>query len=242
MERPTISLCLLVPAGKANIFIWRFHPMRESFVTLSPSVDLITVSQGLTGKMTGIPAVTSSSTCNLHCRRLSALQGSVCAHCYTQKYLQSRPSIQDCYEHNSKLLSNGLILYKHLPFINATLCRLESFGDIINVTHLENYIRLVKKNNHCLFALFSKRYDLLSYYFGRNKQPKNLSIVLSSVLLNEPMKPVEHIQNQKIFTVYTKEFVNEHNVLITCGKRRCIDCRLCYQKNNSPIFITELLK
>ena len=126
------------------------------------------------------------------------------------------------------------------------MCRLESFGDIINATHLQNYVNLVKKNNHCMFCLFTKNYTVVFNYFKTHKQPKNLSIVISSLLLNETFDVSRisdlHLTNLKIFTVYTKAYANKHGVIINCGKNRCIDCRRCYTKNKTPIYVSELLK
>ena len=218
--------------------------MNEKVAHIHCSFKLLSVSQGLTGKMAGMPAITSSSLQNSHCQKLSSIKGSVCERCYSKKYLLSRPNVESCYQQNSQLLALSLIPTKQLPFVNAAFCRLESFGDIINMTHLKNYIRLVKKNGHCTFALFSKRYDLITDYFHDNKQPKNLCIVISSLMLNTPndISYLPPMRNLKIFTVYSKDYAEKHNIVINCGKTRCLDCRRCYSTNNQPIYINELLK
>lgn len=218
--------------------------MKERFATIDSCIKLLSVSQGLTGKMAGIPAITTSSLCNPNCKKNAQIKGSVCERCYTKKYLQSRPCVQDCYQQNSILLSTSLIPTNQLPFINATICRLESFGDIINSTQIENYARLARKNSHCKFALFTKNYILVENFFKTHQQPKNLAIIVSSLMLNKPIKTnyFAHLNNLKVFTVYEKEFADTNNIVITCGKRRCIDCKLCYLKNKTPIYISELLK
>ena len=219
--------------------------MKEKYSLLKPC-KLLSVSQGLTGKMAGMSAITSSMLCNIHCQKLSKITGSVCEKCYTRKYLSCRPTVEKCYKDNTKLLTESIIPIKQLPFVNAALCRLETFGDIVNTTHLQNYINLVKKNNHCMFSLFTKNYTVVFQYFKAHKQPKNLSIVISSLLLNTPfdiniIKELE-LTNLKIFTVYTKAYANKNGVVINCGKNRCIDCRRCYTKNKIPIYVSELLK
>ena len=219
--------------------------MNEKFSIIKPC-KLLSVSQGLTGKMAGMSAITSSMLCNEHCQKLSKITGSVCEKCYTKKYLSCRPSVEKCYEDNTKLLTESIIPMKQLPFVNAAMCRLETFGDIVNATHLQNYINLIKKNNHCMFSLFTKNYTVVFNYFKEHKQPKNLSIVISSLLLNEPfniskIKDLE-LANLKIFTVYTKAYANKNGVIINCGRNRCIDCRRCYTKNKTPIYVSELLK
>ena len=217
--------------------------MKEKF-TIFENFKLLSVSQGLTGKMASMPAITSSMLCNENCQKLMQIKGSVCEKCYTKKYLKARPSVDSCYRQNTDLLSSSIISKNQLPFINAAYCRLESFGDIINATHLQNYINLVKKNNHCIFSLFTKNYTVVFDYFKTHKQPSNLSIVLSSLMLNTPFEIEQCVglKNLKIFTVYTKKYTDTHNVPINCGKNRCIDCLRCYTKNKTPVFIAELLK
>ena len=219
--------------------------MKEEF-TIFENFKLLSVSQGLTGKMANMPAITSSMLCNENCKKLMQIQGSVCEKCYTKKYLASRPSVDTCYKENSALLSSSIIPKNQLPFINAAYCRLESFGDIINATHLQNYINLIKKNNHCTFSLFTKNYTVVFDYFKTHRQPNNLSIVLSSLMLNTPFDVTKcqeiGLRNLKIFTVYTKPYAKENGVIINCGKNRCIDCLRCYTKNKKPVYVAELLK
>ena len=218
--------------------------MKENYAILQ-NFKLLSVSQGLTGKMTGMPAITTSMLCNEHCQKLSNIIGTVCEKCYTMKYLKSRPAVEKCYAENTELLTSSVIPIKQLPFINATMCRLETFGDIVNATHLQNYINLIKKNSHCMFSLFTKNYTVVFDYFKTHKQPKNLSLVISSLLLDEPFGLEflpEYLTNVKIFTVYSKPFAKGNNVTINCGKNRCVDCRRCYTKNKNPIFISEILK
>ena len=219
--------------------------MKENFIKTKPFKTLV-ISQGLTGKMAGMPAITTSLLCNENCKKLSNIIGTVCEKCYAIKYVKSRPNVQKVYEENTMLLTSSIIPRKQLPFINAAYCRLESFGDIVNATHLQNYVNLVKKNNHCVFSLFTKNYTVVFNYFKERKQPKNLSIVISSLIINEPFNidylSETNLTNVKIFTVYSKPYANGNNVIINCGKTRCIDCLRCYKPNKQPIFISEILK
>ena len=218
--------------------------MKEKY-TIFENFKLLSVSQGLTGKMTGMPAITTSMLCNAHCQKLSNIIGTVCEKCYTMKYLKSRPAVEKCYAENTDLLTSSIIPIKQLPFINASMCRLETFGDIVNTTHLQNYVNLIKKNNHCMFSLFTKNYTVVFDYFKTHKQPKNLSIVISSLIINEPFELEflpDYLINVKIFTVYSKPFAKDNNVAINCGKNHCVDCRRCYTKNKNPIYVSEILK
>ena len=218
--------------------------MKENYAILQ-NFKLLSVSQGLTGKMTGMPAITTSMLYNAHCQKLSNIIGTVCEKCYTMKYLKSRPAVEKCYAENTDLLTSSIIPIKQLPFINAAMCRLETFGDIVNTTHLQNHVNLIKKNNHCMFSLFTKNYTVVFDYFKTHKQPKNLSIVISSLIINKPFELEflpDYLTNVKIFTVYSKPFAKGNNVAINCGKNRCVDCRRCYTKNKNPIYVSEILK
>ena len=97
--------------------------MKENYAILQ-NFKLLSVSQGLTGKMTGMPAITTSMLCNEHCQKLSQIIGAVCEKCYTMKYLKSRPAVEKCYAENTELLTSSIIPIKQLPFINAAMCRL----------------------------------------------------------------------------------------------------------------------
>ena len=97
-----------------------------------------------------------------------------------------------------------------------------------------------------MFCLFTKNYTVVFDYFKSHKQPKNLSIVISSLLLNQPFDvkflAKTNLTNVKIFTVYSKPYAKGNNVIINCGKNRCIDCQRCYKPNKTPIYVSEILK
>ena len=168
--------------------------------------------------MSGMPAVTSSMLCNENCQALMNIKGSVCEKCYTKKYLSARPNSEKCYRENTELLSSSIIPTKQLPFINAALCRLESFGDITNATHLHNYINLIRKNSHCTFSLFTKNYTMVFNYFKEHKQPRNLSIVFSSLMLNTPFDITPILQ------------LGLTNVKLHINSIGCKECRPTYRE------------
>ena len=92
-------------------YFWTFvlfiKIMKEKYTIIKPC-KLLSVSHGLTGKMAGMPAITSSMLCNEYCERLRSISGTVCEKCYTLKYLQSRPSVEKCYEDNTKWTYEGI--------------------------------------------------------------------------------------------------------------------------------------
>ena len=42
--------------------------------------------------------------------------------------------------------------------------------------------------------------------------------------------------------LYSKAYAKGNDVIINCGKNRCIDCQRCYKPNKTPIYISEILK
>jgi hypothetical protein len=44
----------------------------------------------------------------------------------------------------------------------------------------------------------------------------------------------------KVFTVYTKQYVKENNIDINCGGKKCKDCLLCYVGDEK--LIRELMR
>lgn len=205
-------------------------------------IELIKVSTGLTGKMQGMTVITTSAADNEHCKKLASIKGSVCEHCYSKRSLSYRPNVRDCYKRNGEILSREIIPENQIPFINSTMCRLESHGDLINEIHLENYINIAKKNPHCTFALWTKQYPLITHYFKTHKQPENMIVVVSALMLNKPvdLKIYENFgMIVKSFTVYDK--IEGSKVDINCGGRKCVECRRCYTKDGDKI-ISELLK
>ena len=75
------------------------------------------------------------------------------------------------------------------------------------------------------------------------KKPENLSIVVSSPLLNQPMEldREKYWMVDHMFTVYEKDFIANNDVIINCGARSCLGCRKCYMDNDT-FYINEQLK
>lgn len=192
----------------------------------------IKVSTSLTGKMEGMTVITTSMTANDNCKRLAQIPGTICSKCYSERALSYRPTVKTCYEKNGDILSGGILKDKDLPEINSQFCRLESHGDLLNETHLMNYINIAKKNPCCTFALWSKQYRILYQVFKRIPQPDNMIIVISSPYINreinvEPFRKIG--MTVKSFTVFDKEHASDD--IINCGGRKCIECMRCYHKD-----------
>lgn len=218
------------------------------------------VSTGLTGKMQGIKCITTACTANPNCIELHQC-GGVCEHCYAFRYLNMRPNVRKCYEKNTKTLSDSLIDVTFLPtFMPNEFVRFESFGDLVNFTHIENYILIAFKNPKANFVLFTKQRNLLERFFTLYdvKKPSNLSIVSSAFLMND--KGLEEIEIarqtnsrlgfkliDKVFTVYDNDNEKANNNGINSPvwncEKRCNNCRFCWSNRACTVeLVKESLK
>ena len=198
------------------------------------------------GKLTGIQSINTNSLSNPYCVERSKNPKSICSRCYSNTLLKLREGLKNHLEHNSELLSRESIPYNDLPIINALYFRFQSFGDLINMTHLDNLVRIANKNPKVIFALWTKRTDLIKEYrynidpFLGLEFPNNMIMIYSNPMLDKPMREVPN-GFDKVFQVFSKHAVNAMGVYINCGARSCLTCLKCY-KFDYPYIINELVK
>ena len=100
--------------------------------------------------------------------------------------------MQPALQRNSERLANKVLDYDLLPTILDAFFRFNAHGELINLTHLENLVRISKKNPHCSFALWTKRNDLVVKYFKTREKPSNFILVYSnpkiSTIMPKPPK------------------------------------------------------
>ena len=197
------------------------------------------------GKMSGISSLGTSCASNPHCLKRRENGESVCSKCYASTYMKMREALKKHLEDNAEILTTRYLTDREIPFINANVYRFESFGDLYNDIHLENYINICKLNPNTRFALYTKNIWILDSVFNGKgvEKPNNMSIVVSSPLLN---KVLELDRNQywfvdHVFTVHTKADIKENNIDINCGARNCLGCQICYN-TNTDYFVREKLK
>lgn len=197
------------------------------------------------GKMKGINSIGTSCANNPYCIKRRENGDSVCSHCYATTYMKMRKTLQKHLAENAEILTTKILTEREIPVTNANVFRFESFGDLYNATHLANYVLICERNPYTKFALWTKNTWILDELFNKNeiKKPENLSIVVSSPLLNKQIELdrekfwfVDHV-----FTVYDKNFIAENNVNINCGAKDCFGCQLCYS-SNTDFYVSEKLK
>ena len=194
------------------------------------------ISKG-SGKLELINSISTNTLTNDYCTKQAKNVNSICNVCYSQKSLKTfRKNMVNVLDRNSRLLSEQLIQKSLLPTIFNSYFRFNSHGELINLIHLENLVNIAKKNKHCNFTLWSKRFDLITIFFDSHKKPKNLFLVYSNSKLNSPInKPIKYFD--KTFNNITKDKVNDFK--INCFSK-CKDCLLCYTKNKTVTIIEKV--
>lgn len=216
---------------------------RKDFCTLENWREIAginpTIKHG--GKMIGMHSVSTSTNTNERCRANAKIKGSICEKCFAETQTKRFPSMNGPLEENQRILTGEILPAEKLPLINALYFRFESFGDLNNAIQVINYFNICYKNPRVNFALWTKNPDFIAEAIAAGyEKPDNLNIVLSSLFVNVERKNIFPFVD-KVFTVYDKKYIQENGVNINCGERKCLDCRLCYEKNGVEA-INETLK
>lgn len=197
------------------------------------------------GKMAGINSIGTSCANNPHCIARRKNGHSVCSHCYAATYMKMRNALKERLENNANLLSKRLLNDEEIPVITDAIFRFESFGDLYNETHFKNYINICNKNPNTKFALYTKNVWILRQVFNNEgiSKPKNLSIVVSSPMLNRVTDIDEDERDfvDHVFTVYDKKYIEKNDVNINCGAKSCLGCQICYHID-TDFYVSEKLK
>lgn len=171
----------------------------------------------------------------------------ICVFCFSDSQQDMQATMQIPLRRNFDILNNGIIHADWIPVINALYFRGESFGDFASVNAVINFYNLASKNPGVNFTAWTKnpgffyQAEKLGY-----KKPANFKLILSSFFINKVAAIPEKYMHliDAVFTVFTKEFAELHNVVINCGARACLACLRCY-KSFEPgkiKYINELLK
>ena len=202
--------------------------MKKSKFIENTAENVLHISESMTGKMSGVLSISSSCLNNPRCLARMKNGESVCAHCFAantaKRYAGLRKNLLENTETLADLIPGGA-----LPHFkkNVSMVRFESFGDLQNVNHARNFIRIAKINPHVKFALWTKNPDLLGQAVAIEGKPENMMIIQSSVKLDQAEKPYGEFID-KVFTVYRPATIDAENIEINCGARDCASCAKCY--------------
>lgn len=195
------------------------------------------------GKMRGMQSLSTSCLENPICQARQKNQNLICSHCYAERQMRMFQNMEACFKRNTEILTSKVLDKDELPLINAAFFRFESFGDICNEAHVINFFNLCNKNKKVNFALWTKNPRIIrSVISDGHKKPRNLQIVYSSPVMNRVEHQVlEEDYIDKVFTVFSKDYIEEHKININCGDKCCLECHKCYVKS-SEVYINEKLK
>lgn len=213
----------------------------DSLFLVNPETSAVKVSEKMGGKMYGIPAISTLCTINPFCLARMKNGAAVCAQCFAEATTNQYSDLRQNLEYNTLLLSGSVLPVEVLPRFKRTvrIARFEAFGDLMNVTHAINYINIAKLNPHVNFTLWTKNHNFIKLAADKVGKPGNLTIVQSALLVNECEKPVnEYID--KVFTVYTGEYLEENNIKSNCAGLDCAACASCYLDKDVKNIIEQL--
>tara|TARA_Y100001938_G_scaffold144108_1_gene218151 strand:- start:482 stop:1105 length:624 start_codon:yes stop_codon:yes gene_type:complete len=199
----------------------------------------------MSGKLLGLDAINSNTLSNEFCQKehKSPVKNKICKICFSFAMLESyRGNCIPNFENNSVTLSTMIHEdFSYLRFRN-NIVRLHGHGELINQTHLHNFVSMVKHFPHITFALWSKRTDIIRKYFkikripqATNEIPDNLILVYSNPIIDKVMfKPPRPFH--KVFNNVSEKYTGGDE---NCTGQKCNDCRLCYQFDTENIIIEQ---
>jgi hypothetical protein len=196
--------------------------MSELFVTLHQK-----------GKLKGLYSINTSPLENAFC---ASKPSEVCQHCYAQRLSRFRSRVEQRYAENLKLLSSGKI--ESVPyFAKNSVVRLHSFGELANRVHAENFFEIARQSPDAVFALWTKRPELLE---GLAK-PRNLVLILSVPELNcTDSVLVEKADKMPVMFDGLYAVGDAEHGYNPCGDD-CSCCRKCYTLDTDRFLIKQRL-
>ena len=173
----------------------------------------------------------------------------ICGVCYSYDMLKGfRKNTAPALQRNSDLFPVRVLEQHELPNILELYYRFDAHGELITETvdgikypkfnHIENYCRIAEHNPHSIFALWTKRTDIIAPFFDQREKPANLILIYSNKKVGTIMsKPPRHFDR-----TFNNVLAHEHVELQNCTGQKCKDCLLCYTPNNGVDTIVEKVK
>ena len=189
-----------------------------------------------TGKLAGFKSLNTSVEKNAYCSKMRD-KDSICKSCYAANMEKAYKGLRNNIQSNSDMLSSRILETHELPRINELAFRFHSTGELINETHLINFINIALDNPRTRFVLWTKRNDIVQKTLAKRSLPDNFKLIFSNAKIDsKDIKPPKHFI--KVFSVYSKK--NPTAATINCHSK-CQDCMLCYSDNDITN-VRELIK
>ena len=184
-----------------------------------------------------------TSLCNKG-QKLRLIENSVCGICYAEKIEKMWPAPYRAWVNNYELYKKSDRAEWIDHFIvgikaaakktkNPSYVRWFPSGDIQDIEMLDRICVIARKCKNILFWLPSKQIDIISEYFAFNSIPNNLSIRVSSFMINQD--PPRVIRGVNTSTVSKDGKNNKIKCPATwkigVGKNgKCNSCKMCWNK------------
>lgn len=187
------------------------------------------------GKIEGVTSCDSSCHGCTFCEKMRKAAESdpsiICGECYDAKQEDYRTSVKNRHMLNLRIMSSVLFEVEELAILPTTaITRINSSGDIENVTHAQNMIRFAKAHPHSKVAIWAKNYDTVTKAFDLEGKPENVLYIASSYRIDKPVTLPQWADNT--FTVYsTPEKVLDalEAGAGECNGKKCRECGYkCY--------------
>lgn len=197
------------------------------------------------GKIEGLHSLDTACSNNDFCPHMQGTEDPaiICKYCYTESLWDSA---KFAHHITGEILSGVELTPAEAArvFIPATT-RYNSDGELINLTHAINLIRITAGNPDETGTIYTKRPEILDKAIAQEGKPANLVCGVSSLFINQPRKKV-YWWTDFIFTVYTPEGMKralargEHE----CNGKKCIACGFyCYRRHEgAPVYVAEALR
>lgn len=208
------------------------------------------------GKMKDVPSISTSCRRNKFCLARMKEKVNVCIECFANALLGIRKNLEAAIAKNSDILTDHLFTDEEaatvkIHFTKRMLegnpkkrARIESFGDVSCLVQARNYIRIIRANPDCNFAIWSKNWFIWAQAFETEGKPENCTYVHSSLKTNVPddvpLKIAPWVDH--VFTVYEGEYAAANGIETNCAAESCARCGRCYEKNPKDFWVNEKLR
>lgn len=220
-------------------------------------LSLLNIAFHKSGKIEDIASIDGTAACDFCAmmRRAAAHNPLiVCGYCYAAADAWKEAAWRR-HKLNARILSTVLFTEDELQTlaIPSMRCRINEDGDVVNVTHARNILRIQKTHEYINFGFWFKNAPAvadalrLEGYNRREDLPDNVRFVQSSVLIGIPALPVWFADC--VFTVFPDMETTESAIsqgAFPCNGRKCKTCGFnCYKRGAHALpvqYIAEFLR
>lgn len=194
------------------------------------------------GKMANIRSISTNPLSNGFCQNMHNCGNDkiICTKCYAFNLIRFRGLLRDHMEKNSKELSYGVLPMEVLPRYTDEFMRFNSFGEVINNTHLINIFNICYANPNTFHVVYTKKPSLFEEF--HHLKPDNLRVIESNFCIDAVKSKPNSFAADIVFNVVTPGYLEQHPEYKVNCLQSCDECRKCYTKRTAIKSIVELIK